>query len=686
MSSELVLQQLTGRWVRLFILRRNSNRRGNVMKKHGLTLILALLMATASAPAQPWQWALYDGDFYNPSGFPGVSGGGMWNTYTSETTGNFDGVDADEFIRVDSGVVTLGVHQPGQGCRWTTLHLNQDLIAGNHATGAASVDLDNDLAEELIVFSDTISCWKATGTNPWTWQRRDDLLEALHFPPLTHNAIIGDYDGNGLLNEVIQAGDPINGLQLWERNAEGTWEMQSALLPSGWGGFYDGDFDHDGDLDFAIVAYLLDLDESASGFFENTGAGIVDRDFNLNLPGPQGGDMDGDGEWEALGVWGDSGCHLQEVEPDSPEFLQVVSQTALSRLNGQVLGNLHTPGGYTVVGVQNISQSFDLFYWCSSFIPRYRTSEQWVFDDNGFTHAIPFQTYRNLRASLADLDGDGLNDIFQQQVHLTESDSVEEWWVWRNTGSAEADAFGQSYPLPRFTASSDTSFASPQIGDITSDGRAELGMIVGIGDQPPRVMFFELVGDIANTTFVLHPEWSNGLNAALDKIRLADIDNDGLAEIMGYSNGVWHSYFLRSALWQEYTNILPPVAAEDIAFADADNDGDLDLFTTDEVWLSLSPNSNDDSVAPLPVSFTLSAYPNPFNAVTTMSFSLPRNERLSLKLYDVLGREVEELFSGHFTAGDHTIRYSADHLGSGIYFARLETASAAFTQKLVILK
>ncbi len=63
-----------------------------------------------------------------------------------------------------------------------------------------------------------------------------------------------------------------------------------------------------------------------------------------------------------------------------------------------------------------------------------------------------------------------------------------------------------------------------------------------------------------------------------------------------------------------------------------------------------------------------------------------RAEEISLRLFDVLGREVEEIAAGRFTAGDHTIHYSAEHLSSGIYLARLETAMTAGTQKLVILK
>ncbi len=97
-------------------------------------------------------------------------------------------------------------------------------------------------------------------------------------------------------------------------------------------------------------------------------------------------------------------------------------------------------------------------------------------------------------------------------------------------------------------------------------------------------------------------------------------------------------------------------------------------------------NASEDPFISHPSSFALSAYPNPFNATTTLSFSLSRAEDVSLKLYDVLGQEVETIATGRFTAGDHIVRYSAEHLSSGIYLARLEASTHSVTQKLVILK
>lgn len=89
----------------------------------------------------------------------------------------------------------------------------------------------------------------------------------------------------------------------------------------------------------------------------------------------------------------------------------------------------------------------------------------------------------------------------------------------------------------------------------------------------------------------------------------------------------------------------------------------------------------------LPSSIVLHAnYPNPFNASTEITFDLPRVMPASLKVYDVLGREVAELAGGVMNAGSHTIIYDASGLSSGVYFYRLEAGEFGETRKMVFLK
>jgi hypothetical protein len=89
----------------------------------------------------------------------------------------------------------------------------------------------------------------------------------------------------------------------------------------------------------------------------------------------------------------------------------------------------------------------------------------------------------------------------------------------------------------------------------------------------------------------------------------------------------------------------------------------------------------------VPKTFELAQnYPNPFNPSTTFSFSVPSKSFVSLKILDVLGREVSSVISEELPAGTYWRRWNAGHLTSGIYFFRLKTGNYVETKKLILLK
>lgn len=67
----------------------------------------------------------------------------------------------------------------------------------------------------------------------------------------------------------------------------------------------------------------------------------------------------------------------------------------------------------------------------------------------------------------------------------------------------------------------------------------------------------------------------------------------------------------------------------------------------------------------------LQNYPNPFNPSTTFSYELPANSYVTLKIYDILGRQVATLVNGKQTAGSHTVTWNASAYASGVYFYKL---------------
>jgi len=97
-----------------------------------------------------------------------------------------------------------------------------------------------------------------------------------------------------------------------------------------------------------------------------------------------------------------------------------------------------------------------------------------------------------------------------------------------------------------------------------------------------------------------------------------------------------------------------------------------------------SPQTN-----PLPKEFSLTAYPNPFNPTTTLTFTLLHASRVTLDVYDIIGRNVtshQPLVTSRYEAGTHTVTFNGENLASGIYFVKMEAGNYQTIGKIVQLK
>lgn len=94
-----------------------------------------------------------------------------------------------------------------------------------------------------------------------------------------------------------------------------------------------------------------------------------------------------------------------------------------------------------------------------------------------------------------------------------------------------------------------------------------------------------------------------------------------------------------------------------------------------------------DEVGRIPFNYALSQnYPNPFNPETTIEYSIPKPEHLTIKIFDVLGREVATLVDEYKQAGAYKANFNASGLVSGVYFYQISAGSYVETKKLVLLK
>ncbi|MDA3837412.1 MAG: T9SS type A sorting domain-containing protein [Candidatus Delongbacteria bacterium] len=113
-----------------------------------------------------------------------------------------------------------------------------------------------------------------------------------------------------------------------------------------------------------------------------------------------------------------------------------------------------------------------------------------------------------------------------------------------------------------------------------------------------------------------------------------------------------------------------------------------DTVKSGVIYLDNSESKSKNGVTEnIPYEFGLEQnYPNPFNPTTTIQFSLPEDQFVSLKVYNVLGAEVVELAGKDFTKGVHKVNFNANKCVSGLYFYRMQTKGFSNIKKMMIVK
>lgn len=93
------------------------------------------------------------------------------------------------------------------------------------------------------------------------------------------------------------------------------------------------------------------------------------------------------------------------------------------------------------------------------------------------------------------------------------------------------------------------------------------------------------------------------------------------------------------------------------------------------------------NITKLPKNFTLEQnYPNPFNPTTVIRYQLPENGRVTLKIYDVLGREINTLVNEVKIPGNYTVQFDGSKLSSGVYFYQIQTENFRSVKKMLLIK
>ena len=120
----------------------------------------------------------------------------------------------------------------------------------------------------------------------------------------------------------------------------------------------------------------------------------------------------------------------------------------------------------------------------------------------------------------------------------------------------------------------------------------------------------------------------------------------------------------------------------------------VEIYTTDggETWSDSAPQNlfTNSQGSKTPILTLKQNYPNPFNPSTNISYELPYAANVTLKVYDIAGREVANLLSGYQNTGNHTVSFDASGLSSGVYFYKLSVQnglnSTTKVNKMILTK
>jgi len=99
----------------------------------------------------------------------------------------------------------------------------------------------------------------------------------------------------------------------------------------------------------------------------------------------------------------------------------------------------------------------------------------------------------------------------------------------------------------------------------------------------------------------------------------------------------------------------------------------------------------DEEEIPVIKRLVVSNYPNPFNPITTIAFSLPRDSDVKIEVFNIKGQKVKELYNEFTLKGHHTVLWNGQDdkgrsVSSGIYFYRVQTVDVIITKKMILLK
>lgn len=237
--------------------------------------------------------------------------------------------------------------------------------------------------------------------------------------------------------------------------------------------------------------------------------------------------------------------------------------------------------------------------------------------------------------------------------------------------------------------------AMPCIADIDGDNVHD----IVIGNSAGVLYYYKNVGSNSAPLYVLEPTYFNFIDVGSYAAPFVkDLDGDGRVDLLiGNSEGKIYHYEFNSSI--EQFNLITSFFGEiDVrlnaapAFVDIDSDGDEDLFMGNgKGGIYFFENVQSNSILKDSLHFPHDCvlhqnYPNPFNPSTSIQYSIATRQSVTLKVFDMLGREAATLASGMKNPGNYIVQWNASLFASGVYIYTLRAGNFVQSKRLLLIK
>jgi len=228
--------------------------------------------------------------------------------------------------------------------------------------------------------------------------------------------------------------------------------------------------------------------------------------------------------------------------------------------------------------------------------------------------------------------------------------------------------------LPPFNIAGSIDDAWNMANGLKSDG------LPNINPSNGEVTKFQLSGDPITNQGWVYPENSTGGGAGFvmftGPFNLAPSDTQWI--MIALTPALGNDRFESIKIMREKAMLLRSLPYDTLAYG-------ITPYKIDYVDTTNLPDIVESEIVPDQLSISQN-FPNPFNPETTIIFGLPQQEHISLKVFDILGREVHTLLDEVKDKGTYRIRFNSFGLASGIYIYRISTNNSSISRKMIILR